>query len=126
MRLDPRRLLITKKLHASPDFMAAPAEVLFTICNGCGAAGAKIDLVPDSIYGLDVSPACYVHDWDYHHGKTKADKARADQRLLLNLLIIIEEHSQNSITRSLRSMRAVKYYCAVRDFGDKAFEAKGA
>ena len=32
---------------------------------GCGPGGAGDKLVPDTMYGLDVSNACRIHDWYY-------------------------------------------------------------
>jgi hypothetical protein len=122
MRADPRLDPILPLLHVAPEFLTADAAYLFTVCNGCGAAGSWFK-PPKTMWGLSVELACFLHDWDWHHAKTEQERRRADQRFLLNLLIIIEEKSQNRITRGLRTIRAAEYYAAVRDYGDEAFWA---
>jgi hypothetical protein len=90
------------------------------IANGCGD-GWRACLIPNTMYGLSILPACQIHDWDYHHGATIDDKEEADRRFLNNLLRIIEAHSANHVTRALRNRRALKYYEAVRIYGGPAF-----
>lgn len=99
--------------------MALPADI-FAICNGCGSAQAKFDFVPDTIYGLSIAPACYIHDWEYATGTTQEHKDMADIRFLTNMLKIIENNSGWGIAW-LRRRRAYKYFDAVRAFGDDAF-----
>lgn len=99
------------------------------VCNGCGPGSWKIDLVPDRIYGLDISEACNVHDWMYYEGRTSGDKSRADRAFLENILIIIDNQYckkkrwYRGILRFLRRRRAYKYYEAVSNFGDDAFNS---
>jgi hypothetical protein len=95
---------------------------LFKIVNGCGAAGSKFDFVPDTILGLPIKHACYVHDFDYHVGKTLEDKYAADSRFLDNLLAIIHNESIKFL-KWPRRLRAMTYYNAVCDFGYEAFNA---
>ena len=107
-------------LIAHPLFLQAPFSELLEICNGCGAAGAKFDFVPDTIWGLWVGPTCNLHDFDYHMGRTDQDKAEADIRMLANNLRTIEACS-TWILKPPRRMRALNYYQAVTDFGGPAF-----
>lgn len=123
MKADPRNHPLTEFLDLSPEYLAADPVEVFRICNGCGSAQAKFDFVPDSIYGMDISPACYAHDWDYHHGKTTDDKRRADMRMLNNLLTLIQMQSANGFMRYIRNRRAFKYYDAVCIGGNRAFFA---
>lgn len=95
---------------------------LFKVVNGCGAAGAKLDFVPDTILGLPIKHACYAHDFDYAVGKTIEDKFKADSRFLDNLLAIIENESIHFL-KWPRRLRAMSYYSAVCDCGHKAFWA---
>ena len=118
---DPRSSPYQDFLSCSPEYLTADPVELFTICNGCGSAQAKFDFVPDSVYGLSIKPACFIHDWDYHHGKTASDKRRADIRLLDNTLMIIDMGSANGFMKWIRRRRAYKYYDAVASFGGKAF-----
>lgn len=101
---------------------ASPAERLRRT-NGCGAMGGP-DYVPDTMYGLDVSEACRIHDWSYQIGKTLADKDRADLDFHTNLLRIISNHPGNFLIKFLRRRRARTYYLAVKQFGMSAFLSK--
>ncbi|MGJ0489609.1 hypothetical protein [Methylobacter sp.] len=94
------------------------------ICNGAGAAGRWISsFIPNTMYGLDCIEAFDIHDYDYHVGITRADKDRADRRMLDNLLILINH--AGGLLAWLRRRRAMKYYEAVHQFGDSAFFHKG-
>ena len=109
------------KLEAHPAFMATPISVLLEVCNGCGAAGAKFDFVPDTIYGLSIRPACNIHDFDYDSGTDWHHKRRADIRFLVNCILIILPAS-NWVTTILRVERAVKYFLAVTLKGNDAYQ----
>ena len=102
-------------------YKALRPEEKALICNGCGAANAKFDFVPDRIYGLPIGPACEVHDFDYHVGTKEADRLTADLRLLANVLRLI--NAKGGWLRWLRRRRAYKYYEAVREGGGRAFWA---
>tara|TARA_R110000868_G_scaffold207972_10_gene457147 strand:- start:962 stop:1372 length:411 start_codon:yes stop_codon:yes gene_type:complete len=112
-------------LLSHPSYDKATKEERDLVCNGCGAAGAKFDFVPDTIWGLRISEACYRHDWRYSLGTTLEEKSHADWEFLQNLLTIIESAPGifNKIMRIPRRNRAMVYYGAVRDMGDKAFFA---
>jgi len=107
------------KLRSSEEYKRLTPEGKAKICNGCGPASAFIDLVPDTIYGLNISECCNIHDCDYHFGGTLEDKNNADLRLLNNLLILINKG--NFWLRWFRRRRALKYYEAVREWGESAF-----
>lgn len=108
------------KLDAHPDFLKTRLHDLIKICNGCGAADAKIDFVPDTNYGLYVGYACQDHDFSYKVGVTEDDKKEADMRMLSNTLKIISWNS-NWLMKILRSKRANSYYLAVDLKGGDAF-----
>ena len=120
--MDTKKLVATGLLSAADGFMATPPELLSTICNGCGAADAKFDFVPDTIYGLCVCAVCHIHDFGYHIGTSEQDRHREDDRFLMNLIHYINFNS-NWLTGALRRRRALKYYEAVREFGGDAFNA---
>ena len=107
------------KLKAHPDFLMTSFGDLLDICNGCGAAGSKLP-IPDTIYGLWVGPGCNLHDFRYHIGKTAKDKEMADIEMLANNMRAIEACS-TWILKPFRRRRALTYYGAVTDLGDKAF-----
>jgi hypothetical protein len=94
--------------------------------NGCGPGGWKFDLVPDSMYGLNVLDACDIHDWMYLFGKTIEDKDRADRSFLNNLTrLVVERTAKNwfgqKILKPLRLRRVKTYYEMVSHFGGPAF-----
>lgn len=92
----------------------------FKICNGCGSAKAKFDFVPDTIWGLNITPVCFIHDFRYWIGKTLADKDHADLEFLENLMSVIE-HRSIGILKPFRRRRALKYYEMVVWQGEDAF-----
>jgi len=117
--------VIQMQLYAPASYIAAPPETRLQVVNGCGPGGWKVDLVPDRMWGLDVSPACDIHDWMYVVGLTLADKEEADRVFLNNLLRLIDSapgwHNQLWLLKRLRRNRARFYYEAVQHFGGPAF-----
>jgi len=90
------------------------------ICNGAGAANDwRSAFIPNSIYGLDCTKVFDIHDYAYYIGVTIEDKARADIEMLVNLIRIINHHG--GFVAVLRRHRAITYYEAVHNFGEKAF-----
>ena len=105
------------KLYAPISYYEASDDDKLEICNGCGAKdGIK---VPDTMYGLDVSEACFIHDWMYAEGKTLADFYFANAMFLLNLCFIVMGGSK--WLAPLRLARATKYFLAVQEWGESAF-----
>lgn len=93
-------------------------------CNGCGS-GWNAKLVPDSIYLLNITRACCVHDYMYEVGTTIADKKSADSIFLINLRRLIDE-DKNFIRNNRFMKRRMKniakvYYDFVDKFGDDAY-----
>ena len=91
----------------------------------CGPAkalwGVLAWLVPDDLLGLDVRPACAIHDFMYGQGKTKADKIKADRTFFHNLLCLVVKGEEKLMARTVL---AICYFVAVRFAGGGAF--KGA
>lgn len=107
------------QLYKPTSYTSASKEEKRDICNGCGAANAKFDFVPDNIYGLSITEACQIHDWMYYKGTTNEDKIEADRIFLHNMLRIIEHHG--GFLKCLLRRRAYKYYLAVKHFGSTAY-----
>ena len=111
-----------QKIKFIPEsYFTASDEVRKLVVNGCGAGGWKFDIVPDTIYGLNITEECNIHDWMYDQGSTAEDKAFADKVLLHNLLVKINDAFV--LLRPLRRIRAYEYYEAVKLFGNSAFWA---
>jgi hypothetical protein len=108
------------KLYAPPLYWSLSPEGKADICNGCGTKGLTW-LIPDTMYGLDISEACNIHDFMYVTGIDEEDRTEADRVFKNNLLRIIEAKTKWAIIKILRRRRAVTYYQAVRMFGGPAF-----
>jgi len=93
------------------------------ICNGCGPGKLGDFLVPDTLWGLCVTPACNIHDWMYAMGETIEDKKVADRTFLNNLLRIVDANTRFWPLRKLRRLRAYTYYRAVKYGGGPAYWA---
>lgn len=102
-------------LRAPKSYLEASPKIKSTICNGCGPKGWKAGLVPETIYGLNISEACNIHDWMYYKAETEVDRLEADLIFLTNMLRKIQSGSW--WLRFLRRRRALTYYSAVREFG---------
>jgi hypothetical protein len=88
---------------------------------GCGAGKFGDLLVPDALWGLNVTFLCKIHDHMYSTGETELDREKADRVLRNNLMRWISHETNNGLLSWLRMRRAAKYYLAVRMFGGPAF-----
>lgn len=109
------------KLFAPKEYWNTPKEEVDKVTGGCGPGGKGDWLVPDTMYGLSVKPACRIHDYMYAFGETIEDKESADRAFLNNMLRIIIEVTKWYLMRKLRIWRAYTYYKAVKKFGGPAF-----
>ena len=106
-------------LDVAESYKTATVDEVAKICNGCGTAGWKEKLVPDTVWGLCITPACQPHDWDYAAGRTKRCKVRADKRFLMNMRKIVI--TAGGFLMFPRLVRVQGYYLAVKFRGNKAF-----
>ena len=111
------------KLYAPSSYWETPSHIIDEMTGGCGPGGFGDMLVPDTMYGLSVKPACRIHDFQYFVGKTLEDKIAADRIFLNNMVRIINANSGLRILRRLRLIRARTYYTFVQCFGGPAFWA---
>lgn len=90
---------------------------------GCGPGGLGDYLVPDTVYGLSVKPACQRHDCHYRfdEGKNEATRKIADDEFLKNMQIIVDATTNTWLLRRLRFTRCRTMYYAVRWFGKNAY-----
>ena len=119
--LSPFRLSTAYCLYAPESYTRATPEVRATVVNGCGPGGWKLDLVPDTIWFLDISLCCDIHDWMYVEGETIEAKEEADRVFLNNMLRAIDAAGGPKILQALRRHRAAKYYNMVHLFGGPAY-----
>ena len=88
-------------------------DAIMEMTNGCGREGIEGVLVPDTIWGLDISPVCRVHDYMYIHADSRADEDYADAIFGANLISIIQQKTKFRPLKWLRLRRAYKYVDAV-------------
>jgi len=108
------------ELFAPASYISAPPAMRARLCNGCGTKGLGGWLVPDTLYGLSITPACDIHDWMYHIGLTIEDKESADRAMLNNMIRIIHANPCRFLDIP-RKIRAKNYYNAVKWFGGPAY-----
>ena len=106
------------KLYEPAGYKALSASEKEACCNGCGSKSLGW-LVPDSIWGLNITDVCNIHDYMYSRGTTLQDKEYADRVFLNNLVRKIDDN--NKWFRFLRRRRALKMYWVVKTFGEAAF-----
>lgn len=120
--LKARDLFRSRRLDASQCFLKEDVDTISANVNGCGAANAKFDFVPHTVYGMDIKTCCIIHDWDYFIGIDNDDKEIADRRFLNNMLRTLEsQKDQFKIIKKLRRRRIKTYYSAVKHLGGPAF-----
>ena len=110
-------------LFAPPDYWKLTPEQLNNIIGkgGCGPGGFGDYLVPDKIWGLEIKPACQIHDYMYAMGYTVEEKQEADRVFMNNMLRLVDAAGGNWLILALRRSAAAKYYRAVADFGGPSF-----
>ncbi len=92
------------------------------IVGGCGPGEWGDPLVPDSILGVDISPACDIHDYAYLIGETEEEKTNADIELFANGFRIIKQKSKNKFTSFLRAIILSWYFLAVAYGGQSSYD----
>jgi hypothetical protein len=98
-------------LEAPEKYWELSKEEHSVICNGGGPKGWGW-LVPDTMWGLSMTKAFDVHDFDYF---AKTPKATADDRMYRNIQSIIA--CKGGWLRHLRYARAWTYFTAVSRLG---------
>lgn len=106
------------ELYAPPDYWALTDDER-ACYNGCGTSGWKGAVVPETMWGLNVTRACNIHDHMYKYGMSEEDRAEADRVFLNNLMRII--NARGGWLTWLRRYRAVTYYNFVRKYGSVHF-----
>lgn len=115
------------KLFAPPEYWKVDKDTRDSW--GCGPGGWGDLLVPDSILGLDVKPACQIHDYYYRHWHDSSEDARfmADRVFKFNMLrILANEYADRELSKwnpffLLRRRLIHRYYQAVRRYGGPAW-----
>jgi hypothetical protein len=109
------------KLFADEDYWSVSEKIRANW--GCGPGGIGDVLVPDTVWGLNIKPACQIHDWYYRHWPEDTEEARlrADRIFFNNMLRIVNAKTKNRLLLALRRLRCKTYYKMVRSFGATAY-----
>ena len=121
--LDPISIqLYQGYLLAAPlSFWNAPEELRNEITGGCGPGGIGDYLVPDKIWGLDMFPACKIHDWTFCVWNDKAGFELSNNLFKNNMVRINEQHVSRTWIKRLRLNRIKVYFDAVHFFGESSY-----
>lgn len=89
----------------------------------CGAGtGIANTLVPETIWGIKISPACFIHDVMWERAEpTWADFHHSNSVFWHNINTLVMEQSKSKTLGRLRLYRAVTYYNAVDSIGASIF-----
>jgi hypothetical protein len=109
-------LVVRKGLTAPDGFWRLHPKDYKRICNGMGPKGFGW-LVPDTMWGLNVSRAGDIHDFMYYWGLWPREFC--DKLFLRNILAIINK--KGGKLAPLRRVRAHTYYKAVSLFGASSY-----
>ena len=88
-------------------------EEIEAVCTGCLVA--PFDRLLDRIMGVDVRPACCLHDFEYI--TQSIPRSVADQYFYLNLQTLILNADLSPLHETLALNTATVYYLFVRTFG---------
>lgn len=121
--METKSIVIENVPFIIPSFIQWPDIKLSDFGDYCGAGdglGAKI--VPDTLWGLKVSPACYIHDVSWEVAEPNwHDFHQTNAMFMYNLSSIIMNRSRHWLLKYLRLYRCVTYYTAVDSIGAKIF-----
>lgn len=105
---------------APESYWALSNEERYELVNGCGPYKAS-GLIPSSLFGADLSPACDIHDFTYSKTKTVTNRSEADNLFLVNMCDIANREIKGPIKRIFAELGIAVYYFMVRIFGRKYF-----
>lgn len=112
--------LIVPKINGGFRFPQSTFENFEAYC-GAGKGLGNI-MVPETIYGLKVSPACFIHDKMFEWSEPSWKAFHYSNNVFhLNIRNIIRYRSANWFMRSIRYYRAVTYFNAVDGPGAYCF-----
>jgi len=87
--------------------------------NGCGAKDSF--KVPNTIWGVDIEPACQLHDIGWELAQSYQDLIDVNEQFDNNLKKITDYESANDFTRGIRRLRIAKFILAVELIGTENY-----
>lgn len=107
-------------LYAPPGYWTMPESDRSEIVGGCGPGWFGDMLVPDTLWGLNIRPACSIHDfmwWVAAALPLETERVRykehSDRVFLNNMMRLIRAAGGPRWLLWLRRRRAITYYNAV-------------
>lgn len=97
------------------NLLSGPEETLRKRLNGCGSTGLGWT-VPDTIWGLRVTPICIFHDITHNIAQDEYDCHLSNMLFISNMLTFISYNSKCRVLAGLRSYRAITYFNVVQLF----------
>ena len=110
-------------LIIAPDDIHFPFDNPIDYPDCCGAGqGFGEKIVPETIWGVRVSLACFIHDDMWNRSERSwSNFHKSNSIFLRNIINIIQAYSKSQILKRLRLYRAITYYNAVDSFGSNVF-----
>ena len=119
-----KQMLLENVRFVVPDKFTFPFTK-FSQCPDCCGPGNGIEekIIPETIWGLRISPACYVHDHSWSLAEPTWEGFHAANSMFLhNLIAIVQAKSKRTFLKHLRLYRCVTYFDAVdSDIGADIF-----
>jgi hypothetical protein len=108
-------------LAAPISFWDASDETITEVVGGCGPGGIGDIIVPDKIWGLNIKPACKIHDWTFFVWNDKQGFDLSNNLFKNNMVRINEQHNGWGWVKR-RRLKAIKlYYDMVQTFGESSY-----
>ena len=104
------------RLYAPQEYLQASNDKKFKICNGCGPDNILHRIIPNSIFGVDVTEACNIHDWMTTNSRDLTERLHADSVFFANLKKLINKAGGSTLLRWLRVSAARLYHYSVRSY----------
>ena len=105
-------------LAAPWSFWTASEDLRRDVVNGCGPGGIGDLIVPDRILGLNMRPACEIHDWTFAVWNCKEGFVLSNNIFLNNMVRINHQHNGWAFLKRKRLPIIRKYFKAVDVFGE--------
>lgn len=125
--IDPAADPVMMGLHAGYNlaapwsFWTASADLRRDVVNGCGPGGLGDLAVPDWILGLNMRPACEIHDWMFAVYNCKEGFTLSNNLFLNNMVRINHQHDGFLFLKRWRLKIIKKYFQAVDLLGESFY-----
>lgn len=89
----------------------------------CGAGdGFLNDIVPEKVWGIPISPACFVHDYMWKISEASwGDFHYSNDVFLVNITSLLRHQSKSNLLYHFRLYRMITYFNAVDTIGSVIF-----